>query len=54
MDHRKTVWGKLATAWKPAQLNDLCREVCLDELDREIELILRGGQKGRVLVRMKP
>jgi acrylyl-CoA reductase (NADPH) len=49
-EHRKRVWQKLATKWKPTQLNNLCREVGLDELDREIECILKGGQKGRVIV----
>ncbi len=54
MTHRLQVWEKLATLWKPPQLNSLCHEVGLEELDEEIELILQGGQKGRVLVRMKP
>lgn len=52
MDQRKKVWEKLAGEWKPAQLNDLCREVSLDTLGDEIDLILRGGQSGRVIVRM--
>jgi putative YhdH/YhfP family quinone oxidoreductase len=52
MEHRRKVWQHLASAWKPARLNDLCREVTLDELESEIELILRGGQTGRVIVRM--
>lgn len=54
MGYRKEIWRKLAMEWKPAQLNDLCREVALDGLDREIELILKGGQKGRVLVKIQP
>jgi len=53
MAHRIKVWEKLATLWKPPQLNSLCREVSLEDLDEEIELILRGGQKGRVIIRMK-
>lgn len=52
MEHRRKVWQHLASDWKPAQLDDLCREVSLDELGDEIELILRGGQTGRVIVRM--
>lgn len=52
MDHRMRVWGKLASEWKPEGLNDLCREVSLDALGDEIDLILRGGQMGRVIVRM--
>jgi putative YhdH/YhfP family quinone oxidoreductase len=54
MAHRIKVWDKLATVWKPPQLNSLCREVGLEALDKEIDLILRGGQRGRVLVRIKP
>jgi acrylyl-CoA reductase (NADPH) len=52
MGLRRKVWQHLASDWKPAQLNNLCREVTLDELEAEIELILNGGQKGRVIVRM--
>jgi len=52
MEQRCKVWQHLATDWKPARLNDLCREVSLDELEGEIELILGGGQMGRVIVNM--
>jgi acrylyl-CoA reductase (NADPH) len=52
MEHRREVWQHLATDWKPAELNELCREVTLDGLEREIEKILEGGQIGRVIVRM--
>jgi hypothetical protein len=33
-------------------LDNLCREVSLDELENEIDLILKGGQTGRVVVKM--
>ncbi len=52
MKQRREVWKHLGSDWKPAQLNDLCREVSLDDLGREIELILKGGQTGRIIVRM--
>ena len=52
MDVRCKVWDHLASDWEPKQVNNLCREVCLDELDREIELILGGRQTGRVIVKM--
>ena len=52
MAHRRQVWQKLATDWKPEQLNQLAKEVSLDGLEKEIELILRGGQVGRVIVRL--
>jgi putative YhdH/YhfP family quinone oxidoreductase len=54
MQPRQQIWQKLATDWKPAQLAYLCREVVLDDLEGEIDRILLGGQKGRVLVNMKP
>jgi putative YhdH/YhfP family quinone oxidoreductase len=54
MQPRQQIWQKLATDWKPVQLADLCREVVLDDLEGEIDRILLGGQKGRVLVNMKP
>ncbi len=53
MAHRRQVWQNLAGDWKPAQLGEMAREVSLDELEKEIELILRGGQVGRVLVRLQ-
>jgi acrylyl-CoA reductase (NADPH) len=52
MDHRKKVWGKLATEWKPTQLDAVAKEVSLCDLDQEIELILKGGQLGRVVVKV--
>ncbi len=52
MEKRRKVWQHLATDWKPAQLDDLCREVSLDDLEQEIDKILGGGQMGRVIVRM--
>lgn len=50
MEHRKKVWTLMAEDWKPAGLDELCREVELEQLDEEIDLILRGGQVGRVVV----
>jgi putative YhdH/YhfP family quinone oxidoreductase len=52
MEKRRKVWQHLASDWKPAHLNDLCHEVSLDQLDEQIDLILHGGQMGRVIVRM--
>ena len=53
IEYRREIWQKLADAWKIPQLADLVREVTLDELDPEIDRILRGGQRGRVLVRVR-
>jgi putative YhdH/YhfP family quinone oxidoreductase len=52
MAHRRRIWEKLAGVWKPDLLNDLAREVSLDGLEKEIALILKGGQVGRVIVRL--
>lgn len=52
MVHRSRIWDKLATAWKPDLLNELGREVSLEGLEKEIALILKGGQVGRVIVRL--
>ncbi len=52
MPHRVQVWQKLAADWKPAQLESLCHEISLNELDENIDLILKGGQKGRVVVNL--
>lgn len=52
MAHRRQVWQRLAGEWKPEMLHEMAREVVLDDLEKEIELILRGGQVGRVIVRL--
>jgi len=52
MDHRLKVWEKLAGEWKIDQGQDLYKEISMDRLDENIELILKGGQKGRVLVNL--
>jgi acrylyl-CoA reductase (NADPH) len=50
IDLRKKVWQKIADEWKLEKLNQLTSEISLEELDSNIELILQGKQKGRVLV----
>lgn len=53
MDHREQVWAQMADSWKPSSLSELCREVPLEQLNGEIDLILKGAQKGRVVVSLK-
>ncbi len=48
---RERLWRKLAGEWK-LDLDPITKEVTLDELDAEINAILRGGQVGRVIVRL--
>lgn len=50
MAARRALWQKLAGEWRPAQLDNLGREVPLSGLETEIELILQGRQQGRVIV----
>jgi putative YhdH/YhfP family quinone oxidoreductase len=52
MDIRKKVWAKIAGEWKIDRLDVITTEITLAELDKNIELILRGGQKGRVVINM--
>ncbi len=49
---RDDLWIKLSKEWKIDNLVDLCRLVPLKNLDEEINLILKGGQKGRVVVKL--
>ncbi len=52
MKERKEMWRRLGAEWKPARLEELCREVPLEKVEEEIVTILSGGQQGRVLVRI--
>jgi len=49
---RVRLWEKLATTWRPPHLQRIACEISLDNLDTEIETILRGGQVGRVIVNL--
>ena len=50
MQRREKIWDLMATYWKLDNLEKLTRTVSLEELDGEIDKILKGGQVGRVLV----
>ena len=47
---RREIWEKLAGDWKFAKLQKLTIDCTLDQLDPEIDKILAGGQRGRVVV----
>lgn len=49
---RREVWGKLAGEWKPYRLEELTTEIELGALEREIQAILKGEVRGRVVVRL--
>jgi len=50
MDLRLQVWRNLAGPWKVAAIENLSREISMDDLSDNIDLILKGQQKGRVVV----
>jgi putative YhdH/YhfP family quinone oxidoreductase len=52
MELRRKLWENLAGEWKPENLEQLSRECSLQELDNEIDRILKGQQVGRVLVNL--
>ncbi len=47
---RREIWSKLAGVWKFPQLQKLTIDCTLEGLDPEIDKILAGGQRGRVVV----
>lgn len=53
IEERRRIWRLLAGDWQLRSLDKLARAVSLEELDSEIERILKGGQIGRVLVAME-
>lgn len=50
MEKRKAVWEKIAGEWKLPGLGRISKKVSLEEIDPEIDKILKGGQVGRVVV----
>jgi acrylyl-CoA reductase (NADPH) len=50
---RQEIWSKLADEWKPKKLEQLAIDCNLEQLDAEIEGILAGLQRGRVVVDMR-
>lgn len=52
MELRRELWQRLASQWKPDKLDKLiAREVGLEGLPEVTDTILKGGIKGRVLVK---
>jgi acrylyl-CoA reductase (NADPH) len=47
---KERMWNYLADSWKPKNLDQLVKEVGLDELPNEIDRILEGKAKGRIIV----
>jgi hypothetical protein len=49
MNTRLRTWQKLAQDWK-VDLSDIMNECVLEELSPKIDLIQKGGVRGRVVV----
>ncbi|SLM30280.1 putative quinone oxidoreductase YhfP [Desulfamplus magnetovallimortis] len=52
MNIRTKIWHLFANEWKLSFPDGFYREITLDDLDENIDLILKGKQKGRVIVNM--
>ena len=52
MSVRLKVWEMLAREWKLDNLERMSTEVSLEGLDKYIDLILKGGVRGRVFVKV--
>ena len=50
IDRRRALWQRLAGEWRLEILENLSREVPLNQLDREIDRILQGKLTGRIVV----
>lgn len=49
---RRLIWEKLAGEWKPEHLPELVTEVSLEGLEEQLQAILHGAIRGRVVVRL--
>ncbi|MCY4263112.1 MAG: YhdH/YhfP family quinone oxidoreductase [Candidatus Dadabacteria bacterium] len=50
MKRRRLLWEKMSCDWKLDIFDRSCRTVSLEDLDPEIDVILKGGQVGRVVI----
>lgn len=52
MINRKIIWEKIANEWKLDDPEFLVKEIGLDKLSEEIDIILNGKQKGKILINL--
>jgi acrylyl-CoA reductase (NADPH) len=50
---RQEIWTKMALEWKPEKLEHLAIDCNLEQLEPEIDRIIAGEQRGRVVVDMR-
>ncbi|MGI9251860.1 MAG: oxidoreductase [Pseudohongiellaceae bacterium] len=53
LTHKAAVWQKLATDWKLAKLDEVCKEITLDALQAALDTLLQGGATGRYLLNLQ-
>lgn len=49
---RESVWGKLASDWKPQRLDETVVEIPLEGVEEKIQAILKGAVRGRTVVNL--
>jgi len=49
---REDIWQKIASDWKIDQLDDFSNQVLLKDLNEQINQVLAGNSKGRVVVKL--
>ncbi|MES2518787.1 MAG: YhdH/YhfP family quinone oxidoreductase [Bacteroidota bacterium] len=52
MPLRRYIWQKLASDWKPSDLESLATEISLEEVHEKLNLILKGRALGKSLVKL--
>lgn len=50
MDYRLNIWNRIANEWKLDNPEYFIKEIKLEQLSDEIDIILRGGQVGKVII----
>ncbi len=53
MPYRLNIWKRISEEWKFDNINDYVKEVDLEGLSDEIDVMLEGGQVGNVIVNLK-
>jgi putative YhdH/YhfP family quinone oxidoreductase len=54
MELRRQTWNKLAGPWKPKELERTVTEIGLEGLEEQIQAMLKGQSRGRILVGLAP
>lgn len=52
MNVRKQVWEKLANEWKPDHLDEIAQYVSLEDIPTQMDFILQGKTKGRIVAEL--